>query len=54
MAKHLVANILALSKLIITLLMLNEVAKGFNHSCLQNRGHSHLVVGILVVNLEHA
>ena len=53
MAKDSIANVCTRSKLIFTLLVLDEVAKGLDHSSLQDGGHSHRVVGILVVNLEN-
>ena len=54
MAKDLVTNVCTLGKLVVTLLVLDEVAEGLNHGGLQDRGHGHLVVGVLVVNLKHA
>lgn len=54
MSKDLVANVSTLGKLVVTLLVLDEVTEGLDHGGLQDRGHGHLVVRILVVNLEHA
>ena len=53
MAEDLVANVCALGELVVTLLVLDQVAKGLDDGSLQDRGHRHLVVGVLIVDLEH-